>query len=137
MYGRVYTYNDTHVGTWSSYDDVWVHGFFYKDWLDSREKIASVNTINKTITLETAPSNGLNKGQRYYYWNVLEELDTEGEYYIDRNTGILYFYPPSSIDSDSDAVVSILASSIFNLDSATNVKIEGRGSVLHPFFSRD
>ncbi len=113
---------------------MWVHGFFFYDWFDSREKIASVSTINKTITLETAPMYGLKKGQRYYYWNVLEELDTEGEYYIDRNTGILYFYTPSSIDYDTDAVVSILASSIFKLDSANNVKIEGRSSVLHQVF---
>ena len=34
---------------------------------------------------------------RYYFRNALEELDAPGEWYLDRRTWILYFYPPSDV----------------------------------------
>jgi hypothetical protein len=33
--------------------------------------------------------------QSWYAFNLLEEIDIPGEYYIDREKGMLYFYPPA------------------------------------------
>lgn len=33
--------------------------------------------------------------ERYYVQNVLEELDAPGEWYLDRKTSVVYFYPPA------------------------------------------
>ena len=33
------------------------------------------------------------KGQRFYFLNLLEELDQPGEWFLDRKTGVLYFWP--------------------------------------------
>ena len=39
---------------------------------------------------------GFRKGQRFYFLNVLEELDQPGEWFLDRKAGVLYFWPPGS-----------------------------------------
>ena len=38
---------------------------------------------------------GIRADQRFYAYNLLEELDAPGEWYLDRQKGLLYFYPPS------------------------------------------
>lgn len=38
---------------------------------------------------------------RYYAYNLLAELNQPGEYYLNRSTGMLYFYPPAQ-DSNTD-----------------------------------
>jgi len=32
--------------------------------------------------------------QRFYFLNVLEELDQPGEWFLDTASGVLYFWPP-------------------------------------------
>ena len=44
----------------------------------------------------------------YRFENVPEELDEPGEYYIDRQSGMLYFYPPE--DAPKDSVLTITMS---------------------------
>ena len=49
--------------------------------------------------ISTCPPHGVygyEAGKRWRALNILEELDEPGEYYVDRSTGTLYFYPPSA-----------------------------------------
>ena len=52
------------------------------------------------------------------YENIFEELDQPGEYYIDRNTKMLYLYPKDGFNENSDIWLSQLSE---NLISGTNV----------------
>lgn len=53
------------------------------------------------------------------YENILEELDAPGEYYVDRENGMLYFYPPAGFGKDTDIRVSMMTD---NMVQGTNVK---------------
>lgn len=53
------------------------------------------------------------------YENIFEEIDEPGEYYIDRNTGMLYLYPTDNFSSGSDIWLSQIGE---NLISGSNVK---------------
>ena len=55
---------------------------------------------------------------RRAYENIFEELDQPGEYYIDRNTKMLYLYPKEGFNENSDIWLSQLSE---NLISGTNV----------------
>ena len=55
--------------------------------------------------------------------NILEELDSPGEWFIDRNKGILYFWPPEPLKT-SDVAVSVLDSAMVSVDGASNINIE-------------
>ncbi len=49
----------------------------------------------RTITLAANASFSIRPGDRYYVQNLFEELDAPGEWYLDRQTSTLYFWPPA------------------------------------------
>lgn len=110
--------------SWPSYEGVWVHGFFGQNWFDERRAIASVDQEAKNITLATPTNYAFKQGQRFYYYNVIDELDSAGEYLIDRDNGVLYFYPPSAIASNTDAVLSVLNTALIAI-TGSNITFSG------------
>ncbi len=49
---------------------------------------------------------GVNHKSRFFVENVFEELDAPGEWYLDHEQGVLYFFPPEGVDL-STAVVEV------------------------------
>ncbi|MCD6395077.1 MAG: right-handed parallel beta-helix repeat-containing protein [Planctomycetes bacterium] len=94
--GGRFGYEGDRPKRWLNADDVWVHGFWTHDWADSYEKVASIDTEKRVIsTVPPHGAYGYTKGKRFYALNLLEELDSPGEWYLERETGILYFWPPA------------------------------------------
>ena len=90
--------------------DLWLHGYWNFDWADNYVA-AKVNTKEKSYTIDTEHSHilyELTNGARYYVFNLLQELDVPGEYYIDRKRRLLYMYPPVPKIADSEIVVSTI-----------------------------
>lgn len=117
--GFIYTGN--RPNSWQNPTNIWVHGYWDYDWADSYEHISSINIVNDTIT--TSPryaQYGFRTGQRYYFLNILEELDQPGEFYTDTGNGLLYFWPPSPVSS-SEAIASVLETPLVSINSATNL----------------
>jgi hypothetical protein len=83
---------------WTSSQDVWLHGYWTWDWAESYVRIDSIDTARKIIRTR-APHGvyGYSRGKRFYAQNILEELDSPGEYYVDRAAGKIYFWPPASL----------------------------------------
>ena len=81
---------------WQNLSDVEVVAF--TRWVDSRLPIDTVDEEAGVVTF-TKPSvfkpEDTKKGGPGRYWveNVFEALDTPGQWYLDRNEGILYYYP--------------------------------------------
>jgi len=98
-----FTYEGDRPKHWAPSDDIWVHGYWAYDWANSYERVRRLDPEARVV--ETAEPHGhyhFTKGQRFYFLNVLEELDQPGEYYVDRVGGILYFWPPSFALRTSD-----------------------------------
>jgi len=95
---------------WTSEPDLWLHGYWFWDWSDQRQKVQSIDTKRRIIQLAKPYHHyGYRKGQWYYVFNALAELDAPGEWYLDRKAGIVYFWPPAPL-SKSQAIVSVLPS---------------------------
>lgn len=123
--GGRFTYSEDAPGSWAKNDDIWVHGFWTQDWADSYERVKSIDPATKTI--ETYPPHGIygySEGHRYYVLNVPEELDSPGEWYLDRSRGMLYFYPPAPIADGEPPIVSI-AESVLALNNCSYVTFRG------------
>ncbi len=119
--GAVFAYDDEtadHVSSWKWNDDMWTFGYYNAEWSDESVKIVNIDTENKAISLEHYCSFGIKEGKRYYFFNIFEELDAEGEYYIDRENCVLYFIPPASLESE-DIVLTITTKSIIRIDGAS------------------
>ncbi len=109
---------------WEQEKEPWVFGYWYFDWADEYIPVAKVDPAAKTLTLqEPKPNYGMRLKQRFYGLNLLCELDQPGEWYLDRASGVLYFWPPSPLEK-GQAYVSI-APSLFNLKDASDVTLRG------------
>ena len=111
---------------WSQLEDVWLHGYWMFDWADSYLPLKSVDAIQHTLTVPPPQDTyGIAKGKRFYVLNALSELDTPGEWYLDRKTGVLYFWPPAPITRQNAVTVSTLDQPLLSLQNQRNVHITG------------
>ncbi|MBN1343831.1 MAG: right-handed parallel beta-helix repeat-containing protein [Phycisphaerae bacterium] len=111
-----WVYDGDRPKRWADENDVWVHGYWFWDWSDQRHKVKSIDVDKRTIEVEKPyHTYGYRKGQWYYAFNLLSEIDSPGEWVVDRQSGKLYFWPPSPIEKGS-ALVSVLGSMIETKD---------------------
>lgn len=110
---------------WLKEGDAWLYGYWFWSWADSYERIASIDTAKHQITLAPPPSTyGYRNGQPYYAVNVLAEIDMPGEWYLDRSSMMLYFWPPSD---PSQAVIELAVNDFpfVRLQGVSYVSLEG------------
>lgn len=119
-----FKYDGNRPTRWTDEKDPWLHGYWFWDWSDQRQKITSIDTANAVISLATPYHGyGYRKGQWYYAFNMLSELDSPGEWYIDREKGVLYFWPPEPIEK-SKTVLSMIPNLIVMKD-VSNATVQG------------
>ena len=92
-----------------------LQGYWDTDWADEFDNVSSIDTTNHIAHITSPASQlGYAANQRFYFLNVLEELDSPGEYYIDRVNGLLYFWPPSDI-AWGNPFISTVGSGLYGL----------------------
>ena len=100
--GGVFSYEGDRPARWDTSSGVWLHGFWCFDWYDDAIRVASIDPLKKEITLKVGHIYGVRQGnpspRRWRAVNVFEELDRPGEYFIDRETNRLYFWPVGKLD---------------------------------------
>lgn len=117
--------------------DLYLAGFWRVPWVCQSIKVGAIDTEKKTMThikgipggigsKYTPTVNGLRKGdgkELYYAFNLPEELDMPGEWYMNFRTGKLYFLPPAEIKPDS-VLISDLGEPVLSISGAENVRVE-------------
>ncbi len=117
-----FIYDGDRPSRWTDEKDVWLHGYWFWDWSDQRQQVASIDTAKHMISLKPPyHAYGYRKGQWYYALNLLCELDTPGEWYLDRPSGILYFWPPAPLDHGK--VLVSAAPSLLTMNAVSQVAI--------------
>ncbi len=136
--GAVFHYNYAPAAAWSGTDtkNLWVSGIFNNGWSDETVSVASIspNTIrlgSGTIygvasSIQSSSNNERDKLaiRGFYFFNLLEALDTVGEYYIDRTNALLYFWPPSGTQSWG-ITLSMLSVPLMTITNVSNVTVNG------------
>ena len=108
---------------WRRPQDAQIHIWPWYDWFDEFIDIHSIDVEKREVVLAGEANYPLKPGRRFYVRNVFEELDAPGEWYFDRATQILYFWPPEPV-ANGDVVVSTLRN-ILTLRDTTNITILG------------
>jgi hypothetical protein len=109
---------------WAGAGDPWAFGYWFHLWSFSEIPIAKVDPAKREITLAKKHHYGLKTGKLFYVTNLLEELDRPGEWYLDRKSGDLFFWPPEG-PPGTRPVVSVLKSPLVRLRDASHVVFRG------------
>ncbi|MEK0317919.1 Ig-like domain-containing protein [Cohnella sp. 56] len=123
--GGTFTYTYDRPQYWTQADDIWLDGIFGYSWEWSYNKIAAIDTANKTITLRYGEMSGLYKNwypDFHFAQNLLEEIDAPGEYYIDRDAGKLYYLPNAEFaTANPEITVTMLKTPMINSIDASYI----------------
>lgn len=131
---------------WSKPDQAWLSGTIGPNYEFDYYPVSRFDSEEKRVYLSRGALEKYYTEPYYRFENVPEELDEPGEYYIDRQSGMLYFYPPK--DAPKDSVLTITMStptldvsgkapnSMFRIENSKNIVFEnlifkgGRGSAI-------
>ena len=125
---RGFCFHEGDVKEWDDLREVIL--VVYHSWVTSIHHARSVDTEACVVELHEPAPWGMGyweRQQRYYVENVFEELDEPGEWYLNRTTGTLYYYPlPGETMADVEVVAPALTSTLvsFNGDASKGEIIE-------------
>lgn len=120
-----FLYSGDRPRRWQDTSGLWVHGYWSWDWANSYERVQVLDLDARRV--KTAPpygQYGFRKDQRFYFLNVLEELDAPGEWFLDRATGRLYFWPPEPL-AGREVLLSLLEQPLLKLTDAAQITLQG------------
>ena len=109
---------------WEHPEDGEVNLYPRYNWGNGLVPIASCDSNQRTITLAKDALHEIRPLDRYYVRGLLEELDAPGEWFLDRRTGTLYFWPPQPLDGNA-VVRAPLAENVIVIGRAEHITIRG------------
>lgn len=122
--GRTFTVEGTNLKAWQGEPNPLATGYWFYYWADETTPLDAIDPTTGRITLPApGPGYGLKPGQPVFFQNLLAELDQPGEWYLDRKTGVLYFWPPQPL-RDGDVEVSLL-DHLLVVNGASHIQLAG------------
>lgn len=104
------------VGGWKTLEDVWMFGYWKYDWADASTLIGNFEKDTGIISPKFVSAYGTKTQAPYYFYNVLEELTAQGEWYLDREKGLLCLYAPDNF-SDAEIDLSLSLKPLINAEA--------------------
>lgn len=132
--GGQFQYNYDRADRWTEAKDIWLQGIFsygYADdnlqveWIDRTRKIIKVVQPHIYMIRSSEDENtsaGHLRG--YFVYNLLEEIDVPGEYFVDQEQGKLYFWPPKAI-GECELAVSVMEEPMVAMEGVSHVSLSG------------
>lgn len=120
--GGIFTVDDPRIEKWKEADDFWIQGMFGTIWADDFLKVKKIDQFNQSIETVLPHLYGI-RGGHFKAINLFEEIDTIGEYFIDRKKGKLYVYPGDDFLS-GEIYLSMLENPFIAFENASNITFE-------------
>ena len=116
-------FDDPHVKNWKDPKNLWANGFWVYDWMNSRDKVSGFDAENMIVKLGTDPTKYFRIGQRMYFYNIIEELDEPGAFYMDDEARVIYFVAPDEGEIE-EAIITTLRDGVFIIKNSENITFE-------------
>ncbi len=114
---------------WKQEADIWTRGYYVWEWAEDNVDIKSVEQDESTKTLKMVggyPSFygcDLSPGT-FYAYNLLCEIDQPGEWYLDRENGKLYVYPPKEFTKDTNVSIALTRETLIKAENADFIQFK-------------
>ena len=109
--------------TWAHPDEVETFIFPRYNWWNNIVPVASADRDTGEVKLTKDCSYPIRPLDRYYFQNSLEELDAPGEWYLDKRSWTLYFWPEEPLDGRP--VFAPKVRTIIDVFAAKHVTVRG------------
>jgi len=123
-----FAYEGDRAARWLRAPAVWLQGYWCFDWSSETIRVAAIDPEAHRIALAKQHHYGLGSGnpgpRRYFALNLLEELDQPGEYFLDRDSGQLFFWPPRPLRG-ARLILSTLTTPVITIRNTTNLTLRG------------
>lgn len=120
------SYTDSRPATWNyNLSDIIYLGYWRNDWY-AEALYATLNKTAKTIEASSSMYYGADGNNRpFRVFNVFEEIDEPGEWYIDRTGGKMYFYPYATTDPTPSFRMSKANYDLISVQNASYITFYG------------
>lgn len=119
-----FTYTDSRVSKWKDAKDPYIVGTISINYENNTYPVAKIDTAKSMLYVKMGRINTYYTNGWFYGTNLMEEIDQEGEYYIDRDEGILYYYPPADFKTGNYTVgLSTLKKPVFNFNGTNHINV--------------
>lgn len=131
--GGTFGFDYDRADRWAKASNIWLQGVFSRGFAHDNLKVKKLDLDQRTITTEQPHMfgiepwlnvNPMTKSRHYVVYNLLEELDQPGEYFIDKQAGRLYLIPFEGETPESISV-TIFEKPFIAIENTANLRIEG------------
>jgi hypothetical protein len=134
-HGGIFEYRDPRHEKWLSAvrNGLWFRGYWRIPWQKEAVRVSQIDIVKGTVTQAKPIPGGIGSKysrpqgdgkERYYAFNLLEELDIPGEWCIDFGKKLLYFWPPAPL-TDSSVCISDMDAPVISMKDVAYVTIMG------------
>ncbi|MDP3538775.1 MAG: right-handed parallel beta-helix repeat-containing protein [Azonexus sp.] len=110
------------VKVWADEPDLQMLGFWRWDWAAQSYLVSGKELATNSLTLlGTGSPYGIKPGQRIRVENALAEIDSPGEWYLNRSSAQLYFYPPAGFQGGGSELS--VASGLLKIEASEKVLV--------------
>lgn len=115
---------------WSDIQNIWVDNIVSYDWVWSYNKVEEINATDRTVEFSYGTNHGVfswGDTRGLFFANIFEEIDMPGEYYIDRENMLLYYYPTQSFTEkeNPEIMLSELNVPLLSFSNTSYVNFKG------------
>ena len=134
-HGGKFVAREDRVARWHPEHGVWLEGYWRVPWDPETIRVKSIDPLTREIALAEGVAGGI--GSKYAKngelgdgkepWcavNILEEIDKRGEWSIDFETHMLYFWPPAPLEN-AQVYISDFDKPLISLKDASNIILRG------------
>jgi len=114
---------DERITHWENAKDMFAMGFWKYLWYASHVKASSIDPQNFLMQMSLPPYGGFVKDRPFFVYNLLEELSSPREWYLDTESGLLYFWPNGALEDS--LYVSLTQDPILFMDQVDYVTLKG------------
>lgn len=123
--GAVFKYDQLNPSLWKSVDGAYIMGFFGTEYRSEWARLSGLDQSNQTISLAHYTSYGVKPQHRWAIVNLLDEIDLPGEWCIDKEKHMLYYWPTHTLTNEDTVEITGMTSELVNMTGVENIVIDG------------